>query len=145
MSTVTLSKPHCATISAEKPEGIASHAFTTALPDAQTCLTLLFATLRSFLFVQFRRHCEERSDEAIQSLADDSGLLRSARNDGNIRRWPAECSLCPRPLRARCSLSPPRYRQARECRSWSSRRESSARDRRGSGPDPRRQPAWSGE
>src|SRR6516225_4417357 len=40
MSTVTLSKPHCATISAEKPEGIASHAFTTALPDAQICLTL---------------------------------------------------------------------------------------------------------
>src|ERR1700751_1542503 len=43
MSTVTLSKPHCATVSAEKPEGIASHAFTTALPDAQICLTLLFA------------------------------------------------------------------------------------------------------
>jgi hypothetical protein len=41
MSTVTLSKPHCAIISAEKPEGIASHALTTALPEAQTFLTLL--------------------------------------------------------------------------------------------------------
>src|SRR5690242_7153791 len=28
------------------------------------------------------RHCEERSDEAIQSPAHDSGLLRFARNDG---------------------------------------------------------------
>src|ERR1700724_4527184 len=41
MSTVTLSKPHCAITSAEKPEGIASHALTTALPEAQTFLTLL--------------------------------------------------------------------------------------------------------
>src|SRR5437868_10982475 len=40
MSTVTLSKPHCAMTSAENPEGIASQAFTTALPDAQTFLTL---------------------------------------------------------------------------------------------------------
>jgi hypothetical protein len=47
MSTVTLSKPHCATISAEKPDGIASHALTTALPDFQISLTL-FATLLSF-------------------------------------------------------------------------------------------------
>jgi Fe-S cluster assembly ATP-binding protein len=28
------------------------------------------------------RHCEERSDEAIQAAASDDGLLRSARNDG---------------------------------------------------------------
>src|SRR5262249_24861508 len=42
MSTVTLSKPHCAIISAVKPEGIASQAFTTVLPEAQICLTLLF-------------------------------------------------------------------------------------------------------
>jgi hypothetical protein len=40
MSTVTLSKPHCAITSAEKPDGIASQAFTTALPEAQICLTL---------------------------------------------------------------------------------------------------------
>src|SRR6185312_12942765 len=46
MSTVTLSKPHCAIISAEKPEGIASQAFTTALPEAQICLTLLFGIAR---------------------------------------------------------------------------------------------------
>ena len=30
-----------------------------------------------------QRHCEERSDEAIQSRGRDSGLLRFARNDGN--------------------------------------------------------------
>jgi hypothetical protein len=30
---------------------------------------------------RFRRHCEERSDEAIQSLTRGSGLLRFARND----------------------------------------------------------------
>ena len=47
MSTVTLSKPHCAITSAENPEGIASQAFTTALPEAQTFLTLLFVTLFS--------------------------------------------------------------------------------------------------
>src|SRR4051812_27626821 len=40
MSTVTLSKPHCAITSAEKPDGIASHALTTALPDAQISFTL---------------------------------------------------------------------------------------------------------
>src|SRR6202035_863956 len=40
MSTVTLSKPHCAITSAEKPDGIASQAFTTALPEAQTFFTL---------------------------------------------------------------------------------------------------------
>jgi hypothetical protein len=50
MSTVTLSKPHCAIISAEKPEGIASHAFTTALPEAHTFLTL-FAVIDRFPFV----------------------------------------------------------------------------------------------
>jgi hypothetical protein len=31
-----------------KPDGVASHAFTTALPEAHTFLTLLFATLCSF-------------------------------------------------------------------------------------------------
>src|ERR1700716_2564942 len=40
MSTETLSNAHCAITSAEKPEGIASQAFTTAMPEAQTCLTL---------------------------------------------------------------------------------------------------------
>jgi uncharacterized cupin superfamily protein len=28
------------------------------------------------------RHCEEQSDEAIQTLCATSGLLRFARNDG---------------------------------------------------------------
>src|SRR6476660_678335 len=52
MSTVTLSKPHCAITSAENPDGIASQAFTTALPEAQTFLTL-FAIGRVFPFVVF--------------------------------------------------------------------------------------------
>ena len=30
------------------------------------------------------RHCEERSDEAIQPLCSGSGLLRFARNDGVV-------------------------------------------------------------
>src|ERR1700694_3333101 len=49
MSTVTLSKPHCAITSAENPDGIASQAFTTALPEAQTFLTL-FVIGRVFPF-----------------------------------------------------------------------------------------------
>src|SRR6201999_458519 len=89
MSTVTLSKPHCAITSAEKPDGIASHAFTTALPEAQISLTL-FATLRSFLVVRIHRHCEEQSDEAIWSFCSP-GLLRCARNDAKgsqaVARW----------------------------------------------------------
>src|SRR6266436_599674 len=50
MSTVTLSNPHCAITSAENPDGIASQAFTTALPEAQTFLTL-FAIGRVSPFV----------------------------------------------------------------------------------------------
>src|SRR5258705_3033651 len=45
ISTVTLSNPHCAITSAENPEGIASQAFTTALPEAHTFLTLFVATV----------------------------------------------------------------------------------------------------
>src|SRR3984957_19180516 len=48
MSTVTLSKPHCAITSAEKPEGIASQAFTATLPAAHISLTL-FAIMFPFL------------------------------------------------------------------------------------------------
>jgi hypothetical protein len=41
--------------SAENPDGIASQAFTTALPEAHTFLTLLLATL--FLLLKLcRRH-----------------------------------------------------------------------------------------
>src|SRR5216683_2308352 len=54
MSTVTLSKPHCAITSAEKPDGIASQAFTATLPEAQISL-ILFATLFSFSFLKRRR------------------------------------------------------------------------------------------
>src|SRR5438132_14237550 len=40
MSTVTLSKPHWAMTSAEKPDGIASQALTQALPDFSRALSL---------------------------------------------------------------------------------------------------------
>src|SRR6266436_9310991 len=56
MSTVTLSNPHCAITSAENPDGIASQAFTTVLPEAQTFLTLFAIGRVSFfrlLFVEF--------------------------------------------------------------------------------------------
>src|SRR5882724_2940869 len=79
MSTVTLSKPHCAITSAEKPDGIASHAFTTALPDAQTSLTL-FATLYSFPF--FEPVVIASAAKQSIFLFRGSGLLRCARNDG---------------------------------------------------------------
>ena len=40
MSTVTLSQPHCAITSAEKPDGMASQALTQALPAASRALSL---------------------------------------------------------------------------------------------------------
>jgi hypothetical protein len=52
MSTVTLSKPHCAITSAENPDGIASQAFTTALPEAHTFLTLFVTSVFLPFFVQ---------------------------------------------------------------------------------------------
>src|SRR3974390_2057545 len=90
MSTVTLSNPHCAITSAEKPEGIASQAFTTALPEAQTFFTL-FATLFPSLF-QTRRHCEEPGDDQVIAPLY-AGLAHAAFAPG--------------------SLSPPGYPQAR--------------------------------
>src|SRR5882724_4760448 len=68
ISTVTLSKPHCAITSAEKPDGIASQAFTTTLPDAHISLTL-FAII--FPLPKCFRHCDTPDDrlcdEAIRS------------------------------------------------------------------------------
>ena len=40
MSTVTLSQPHCAITSAEKPDGMASQPLTQALPAASRALSL---------------------------------------------------------------------------------------------------------
>jgi hypothetical protein len=84
---VTLSNPHCAITSAENPEGIASQAFTTALPEAHTFLTL-FATLFPS-FVQVRRHCEERSDEAILLAAMDCFAEFIIGRRFAPTRWPA--------------------------------------------------------
>src|SRR5260370_32311369 len=63
MSTVTLSNPHCAITSAENPEGIASQAFTTALPEAQTFFTLFAITFPSLC--PNCRHCEEPTGPAF--------------------------------------------------------------------------------
>src|SRR5277367_1661384 len=71
MSTVTLSKPHCAITSAEKPEGIASHALTTALPEAQTFLTLLAIDRVSFCgFFQIDGGLADRPLDADLADAD---------------------------------------------------------------------------
>jgi hypothetical protein len=43
MSTVTLSKPHCAITSAEKPDGMASQALRQALPDFNRALSLFMS------------------------------------------------------------------------------------------------------
>src|SRR6187402_2428337 len=75
MSTVTLSKPHCAITSAEKPDGIASQALTTALPEAQTFLTLLVVIDR----VSFCAHCDRLK---IHRLA--SGLLDTDFADADL-------------------------------------------------------------
>src|SRR3982074_2252887 len=84
MSTVTLSKPHCAITSAENPDGIASHALTTALPEAQTCFTL-FAIIVSFPFVYVRRHCEEHLRRSNPACARVAGLLRGACPRARVR------------------------------------------------------------
>src|SRR5882757_4132535 len=61
------------------------------LPRPTTRLSMSRTTL---VIETFRRHCEERSDEAIHSFfARRDGLLRSARNDG-VR----SCSLAALPL-----------------------------------------------
>jgi len=56
------------------------------------------------------RHCEERSDEAIQSLARGSGLLRLARNDAT------HASAFPRRVAPEPSVSALERRGRRECR-----------------------------
>src|SRR6186713_3287148 len=93
MSTVTLSKPHCATISAEKPEGIASHALTTALPDFQISLTL-FATLPSFFVVW----TVVRTFVTMTSAA--TARRRCYREPGRSATYAMTQDLCGRPLDA---------------------------------------------
>src|ERR1700681_3071012 len=85
MSTVTLSNPHCAITSAENPDGIASQAFTTALPEAHTFLTL-FATIYSFPFCPNAPSLRaKRSNPKPQA---QNGLLRryAPRNDAKRSR-----------------------------------------------------------
>src|ERR1700737_2210654 len=105
MSTVTLSNPHCAITSAEKPEGIASQAFTTALPEAHIFLTLFTTFFPSVCpFTPSLRGAKRRSNPICYC---GDGLLRFARNDRKITRQPAGCSPRSRRRRERYSLSPP--------------------------------------
>src|ERR671913_1511031 len=48
MSTVTLSQPHCAMVSAEKPLGMASHALTQALPSLRRFFSVLDEFMTAF-------------------------------------------------------------------------------------------------
>ena len=45
-------------------------------------ITTLIGSCSSGRRVRRRRHCEERSDDAIHTSSRDNGLLRFARNDG---------------------------------------------------------------
>src|ERR1700716_3205646 len=101
MSTVTLSNPHCAITSAENPDGIASQAFTTALPEAQAFVTLFVATLFPSLLcihavIARSQRVRPAAGPMINSATKQSilclqhGLLRCARNDGTnhaVARW----------------------------------------------------------
>jgi hypothetical protein len=79
MSTVTLSNPHCAITSAENPEGIASQAFTTALPEAQTCLTL-FATFVSFFLTIYTVIASQRVGARRRPMTGSAKQSMIARN-----------------------------------------------------------------
>src|ERR1700754_3148498 len=48
MSTVTLSQPHCAMVSAEKPLGMASHALTQALPSLRRFFSMFDEFMTAF-------------------------------------------------------------------------------------------------
>jgi hypothetical protein len=85
-----------------------------------------------------RRHCEERSDEAIHSFfVRRNGLLRCARNDGLEAHWLFENQIC---LCRRCSR--PRTRAGCHCRACRLRYQASAAWHRGPAkPWRRRDPA----
>src|SRR5260370_10795888 len=52
-----------------------------------SCTTRAHRVARSWTRILERRHCEERSDEAIHChFCCGCGLLRSARNDGTLKR-----------------------------------------------------------
>src|SRR5258706_15697871 len=90
MSTVTLSNPHCAITSAENPDGIASQAFTTALPEAQTFFTLLATLFPSLCPNQPSLRGAKRRSNPVCPCS--YGLLRCARNDGTNHAV-ARCTL----------------------------------------------------
>src|SRR5262245_50253435 len=61
MSTVTLSQPHCAMVSAEKPLGMASQALTQALPSLRRFFSMFDEFMTAFpLFMRERRRSDHR-------------------------------------------------------------------------------------
>src|SRR3984885_7722745 len=91
MSTVTLSKPHCAITSAENPEGIASQAFTTALPEAQTFFTLFAigrVSLRHLLLSNFAERPNDLADGPLDAYLADADFAGGAhyRRPGIVRQ-----------------------------------------------------------
>src|SRR6266404_9364165 len=96
----------------------------------------------SFLFAQTHRHCEERSDEAIHSVLATLDCFASLAMTLKPTPRPAVCSPRSRRPRARYSLSPPRYRQARGRRFWCAPRASLLPARPGSARHRCRRPPW---
>src|SRR3978361_1732241 len=86
MSTVTLSKPHCAITSAEKPDGIASQAFTTALPEAHTFLTLLVVMDRVSSVVSFAKEWSGRPPAGCSVRRRDFACGAHYRRPGIVRQ-----------------------------------------------------------
>ena len=73
----------------------------------------------------FRRHCEERSDEAIHAApnARRNGLLRFARNDGGASIRTPKPPAAPRARGFASSCAPRKFRGRRESRVPSSTRD----------------------
>src|SRR6478736_1798277 len=100
MSTVTLSNPHCAITSAENPDGIASQAFTTALPEAQTFLTLLVAIDRVSSLMQSVENSQLLARCPLDAGLADADLARGVdnRSPGIVgQRHAVRGALCARP------------------------------------------------
>src|SRR5689334_463082 len=93
MSTVTLSKPHCAMTSAEKPEGIASQAFTTTLPCAQSSLTLFAIVPASFLDFSVIASEAKQSRIFLDKITLDCSGFGDPRKDKSVCRCPLDARL----------------------------------------------------
>src|ERR1700687_4288340 len=85
MSTVTLSKPHWAMTSAEKPDGIASQALTQALPDFSGALSLFM--MSPFMKRDHRNRCREKVKCLGSSSHHEHGRRGSGRAALGLALW----------------------------------------------------------